>query len=95
VRLQHRGSVLRVSSRKLRGAVRYVVIARLRSGRVRIVFVRPTSVRVNGIPRTEAGQITVRAIGTDGRPGPAVGIRFRATAKPQTILHPLPQARRR
>jgi hypothetical protein len=89
VRLHRRGTVLRVSWRKTRGALRYALVARLANGRVRTVIVRRTSATITGIPRTEPGQITVRAIGNDGTPGPAVRARFRATARPRTILQPL------
>lgn len=74
---------------KARGALRYVVTLRLRNGRVRTIIVRRTSARITGVPRTEAGQIAITAIGNDGRPGLAVRARFRATAKPRTILQPL------
>jgi hypothetical protein len=90
-----RGAVLRVGWRKAHGARRYVVIVRLRNGRLRKVIVRGTSARVSRIPRTEPGQIIVVAIGNDGRPGPSVRVRFRASAKPHTILQPLLRRRRR
>jgi hypothetical protein len=79
-----------VSWRRARGARRYVVTLRLRDGRLRTVIVRGTSARITRIPRTEAGEITVDAIGNDGRPGPIVRARIRATAKPHTILQRLP-----
>ncbi|HET6868095.1 MAG TPA: hypothetical protein VFH80_19435, partial [Solirubrobacteraceae bacterium] len=89
MRLQRHGTILRLSWRKARGALRYAVVARIVNGRLRTVIVRHTTARITGIPRTEPGQITVRAIGNDGRPGPAVRARFRATARPRTILQPL------
>jgi hypothetical protein len=89
LRVQRRGTTVRASWRKARGARRYMVIVRLRNGRVRTVRVRGTRARIGGIPRTEAGQVTVRAIGTDGRPGPMLRRRFKATAKPHTILERL------
>ena len=89
VRLQRRGAVLRVSWHKARGALRYAVTLRLRNGHARTVIVRRTSARINRVPRTEPGQITITAIGNDRRPGPAVRARFRATAKAHTILRPL------
>jgi hypothetical protein len=89
LQVHRRGSVVRVNWRKATGARRYVVILRLRNGRLRTIFARGTSARINGVPRIEPGQITMRGIGTDGRLGPAVRARFRATAKPHTILRKL------
>jgi hypothetical protein len=89
VHLARQGTVLRVSWRKARGASRYVVVVRLRNGRLRTVVVRGTSARITRVPRTEPGQITVEAIDNDGRPGPASRARFRAMAKPHTILQRL------
>jgi hypothetical protein len=89
LRVHRRGATVRASWRKAHGARRYMVILRLRNGRVRSVTVRGTRARLTGVPRTEPGQITVRAIGTDGRPGPSVRARFKATAKPHTILQRL------
>jgi hypothetical protein len=71
-----------------------VVVVRLRDGRVRTVTVQRTGARIAGIPRTEALQVTIAAIANDGRPGPAVRARLRATAKARTILEPLRQRRR-
>ena len=45
--------------------------------------------RPGRVPRTEAGQITVRAIGTDGRLGSPARGKVRAVAKPHTILRKL------
>jgi hypothetical protein len=89
LRVQRRGTVVRVSWRKARGAIRYVLVLRLRAGTMRTVIVRGTSARITGVARTEPGQITVRAIGTDGKPGAAIRGQFRATAKPHTILRRL------
>jgi hypothetical protein len=89
LRLQRRGTVLRVSWRGSHGALRYAVTVRLRNGRLHTVIVRRTTASITGIPRTEAGQITIAAIGNDGRAGPALRAGFRATAKPRTILRPL------
>jgi hypothetical protein len=95
VHVARRGTVLRVTWRKAHAARRYVVVVRLRNGRLRKVTVRGTSARITRIPRTEPGQVIVDAIGNDGRPGRAVRARLRATAKPHTILQPLLRPRRR
>ena len=90
VRVRRQGTVVRVSWLKARSAHRYAVVLLLRNGRRWTVTVRDTRARILRIPRTEPGQITVRAIGNDSRPGPAARVRFRATAKPRTILQRLP-----
>ena len=89
LRVHRRGATVRVSWRNAHGARRYMVILRLRNGRVRSVTVRGTHARLNGVPRTEPGQITVRALGTDGKPGRMVRARFKAATKPYTILQRL------
>ena len=83
--VRHRAT-LRVAWRKARGARRYAVSFRLRNGRVRTALVHTAHARITGVARTEPGVVTVRAIGPDGRPGAAVHARFRATARPHTIL---------
>ena len=74
---------------RARGARRYAVVLRLRNGRLRTVLVRGSSARIGRVPRTEAGTIAVRAIGTDGRLGLAARAKFRPVAKPRTILRRL------
>ncbi|HET7046851.1 MAG TPA: Ig-like domain repeat protein [Solirubrobacteraceae bacterium] len=89
LRVQRRGAVVRARWHRARGARRYAVALRLRDGRLRTVVVGGTSARIGRVPRTEAGQITVRAIGADGRLGSAARAKVRAVAKPHTILRKL------
>jgi hypothetical protein len=79
-----------VSWRRARAAARYLVVLRLGDGSTRTVRVAGTrhGLRLRGVAPTLAGRVTVRAIGTDGVPGRAARVRFRATARPRTAQRP-------
>ncbi|HZQ82646.1 MAG TPA: hypothetical protein VFB25_11785 [Gaiellaceae bacterium] len=89
VTAKRQGTSLRVAWARVRGALRYTVAVRLRNGRVLARVAHGTSTRIGGIPRTEAGRVTVEAFANDNRAGRAGIARFAETARPYTILRPL------
>jgi len=93
VRANRRGTTLRVSWSRVRGAARYEVVTNLRSGTQRLTKTRRTRVTLRRIRRSDGGRVRVRAMAElkQGKPRAA---RFRALERARTRVEPLPRVRR-
>ena len=78
--VRRRGSTVAVTWGAARGAERYVVVVRLGSGAQRVVRLAGgrRGVRLLGVPATQAGTVTVRALARSGALGPPAAGRFAA-----------------
>lgn len=77
-------------------ATRYALVLRLRNGVQRVVTLPPRrrTVVFRAIPATQAGTVTVRAIGPGGVLGPAASGRFSALKRQPSSFLPLSELRR-
>ena len=97
LRVRRSGSSVAASWRRVTGASEYAVVLRLSSGARRVVRVpwQRTAVRLRGISLTEAGTVSVRAVGPLGAWGPdAVGT-FIAKKRLPSPFRPLSDLGRR
>ena len=87
-----KGSKLRASWKRVRGAATYEIAATLSSRRV--VFARTSrrSVSLKGVPRYLSGRVTVRAI-ADMRQGRTAGRRFKAVERRPTAFRSFPRCK--
>jgi hypothetical protein len=97
LKARRRGRTILVSWRGVRGAAGYGVVLGQRNGLRRMVRV-PAGARtavLGGVPPTQSGIVTVRAVSALGSWGRPSNVRFRATAREQTRLRPFKNLGRR
>ena len=97
LRVRRKGSSVVASWQWVTGASGYAVVLRLRSGGQRVMRVAGprTAVRLRGIPATDAGAISVRAVGPLGGWGPDVVGRFVARKRLASPFRPFAELGRR
>ena len=97
LRMRRSGSSVAASWRRVSGAAGYAVVLRLSGGAQRVVRVpwQRTAVRLRGISLTEAGAISVRAVGLLGGWGPQAVGRFVARKRLASPFRPYSELGRR
>lgn len=97
LRLQRSGRNVSVSWARVGGATGYALVARLSSGvqRVKRLNGQRTRLRLAAIPPTQAGTVTVRALGPLGARGPAARGRFAAPKREPSPFRPFSELGRR
>ena len=96
LRVRRSPSSVIVSWTRVQAASRYALVLRLRSGGQRLVRVPSarTTVRLAGVPPTQAGSVTVRALDVRGGWGPAASGRFAARRTQASAFLPYAELRR-
>lgn len=94
LRVRRSGTSLRASWRKVAGAQRYEVALTTARGIQRRKTTRAAKIVLGRVPRSDAGRLTVRAIG-GLRTGPPAKARVRRTARRTTRFTPLPRCQLR
>jgi hypothetical protein len=97
LRVRRAGGALVATWRSAAAPRRYGVVVRQRNGRTRLVTVpgQRRRLRIPGIPRTQRGTVTVRALGPLGDWGAPSSATFRATRREATRLRPFSELGRR
>jgi hypothetical protein len=93
LRVRRRGSTLRVTWKRVRGAARYEVVTTKSQGEQRLLRTRSRRATLKKVPTTVRGTVSVRAVDRF-RQGRARSAKFRATKKPHTAFGPLKKKRK-
>ena len=95
VALRRSGGAVNVVWGAAKNAERYLVVLRLRSGAQQVVRVPGgrRSVRLGGVPATQSGTVTVRAVARTGVPGPPAAGRFAARRALPSPVRPFTELR--